>query len=260
MGDWFASIGESTLQTVRNLKESFAFDITLLSHMFSPKSYNDATVGVLVRQVYYTSVQLLPFYITLSVIVGSAVVGIMVSTAMSFNLTAKIGYFIVQIILDEMAPFITVLLLALRSGAAINTEMAVMKVSGETKTLDYFGINPFVYLYLPRVLNGMISMVMLSGLFVFVALFSGYIVLVFFLKMGMTTYIMTITEAITLVDIATLVIKSMLFGYVLSSIPVYRGNKTMMTYNAIPIAVLQGMVKLFVAIIVIEVLSLVRFV
>jgi len=260
MFNWLESIGNKTFQSLKNIKETLFFDVTLLTRMFNPKSYNDATVTILIKQIYFTSVPLLPFYVVLSVVLGSAIVGIMVSTAISFNLTSNIGYFIVQLILGEMAPFITVLLLALRSGAAINTEMAVMKVSGESKTLEYFNIDPFTYLYLPRVLNGMISMVMLSGLFTFVALTSGYIVLVLFLKMGMTSYIMTITEAITLVDIFALVIKSIMFGYALTSIPIYRGNKTMMTYNAIPIAVLQGMVKLFTAIIMIEVISLIRFV
>ena len=256
---FFGHIGTKTLKSLSNITDSLRFSAELLRKLLSPNSYNLAMVQVIIKQIYFTAVQLLPFYIILSVIVGSAVVGIIVSSAISFGLTDQIGTIIVGLVVNELAPFVTVLLLALRSGAAINTEIAVMKVSGELKTLDYFKIDPFTYLYIPRVLNGIISMVLLAALFAVVALISGYLFLALFLHMGISLYIDTIVEAMGITDILTLFFKSILFGYAFTAIPVYRGNKTMMTYNAVPIAVLQGMVKLFIAIIIIEVLSFIRF-
>lgn len=260
MFNWLGRIGEKTLQNFYGVFKSIQFDTRFVLTLVNPRSYNDATVSVFVKQVYFTAVELLPFYLLLSVLVGTVIVGVLVSTAINLNLQSQIGPMLVQLIIDEVAPFITVLLLALRSGAAINTEMAVMRVSGETNTLDYFNIDPFVYLYLPRILNGMISMLLLSGLFAIVALTSGYALMMSFLHMGMATYLKTVSDAVSIVDIVTLVLKSIAFGYVLTAIPVYRGNKTMLTYNAIPIAVLQGMVKLFTAIVLIEGLAFIRFV
>ncbi|MDH5465186.1 MAG: ABC transporter permease [Thiovulaceae bacterium] len=258
MVDFLERIGMKALNRISSSTESFAFSAELITKMINPKSYNPAVVSVLIKQIYFTSVQLLPFFILLSILIGSAVIGLLVSLAINYGLIDSIGSIIVNLVMDEFAPFITVLLLALRSGAAMNTEIAVMKVSRELKTLEYFKIDPFTYLYIPRVLNGMISMLLLAGLFAVIAIASGYFFLALSLNMGIRLYVDTIIEAISLVDIFTLILKSILFGYALSAIPIYRGTQAMMRYNTIPIAVLQGMVKLFVAIIIIEVLSFVR--
>ena len=39
-------------------------------------------------------------------------------------------------IVTELSPLVTVFFITLRSSSAINTEMAVMKVDGEIKTLE----------------------------------------------------------------------------------------------------------------------------
>lgn len=57
------------------------------------------------------------------------------------------------------------LLITLRSSAAINTEMAVMKVNQEIKTLEIFRIDIIDYLVMPRIINGIVSIVLLSSLF-----------------------------------------------------------------------------------------------
>lgn len=258
MEQFFYNLGLKVVKKWDDIRQSLLFTVTLVKKLLDPRSYTIAMVQVLVKQIYFTSVQILPFYLLTSILFGSAIVGLIVSTAINFGLTAQIGSLIISLVVDELAPFMTVLLLALRSGAAINTEMAVMKVSGELKSLYYFNIDPFSYLYIPRVLNGMISMLLLASLFSIVALISGYLFLSIFLHMGISLYISTIVEAVGVTDILTLILKSLFFGYAVTAIPVYRGNKSMMTYNAIPIAVLQGMVKLFIAIILIEVLSFIR--
>ena len=256
---FFEKIGLTTVKNLSGVRQSLLFTLTILKAIVKPSTYSIASVQVLVRQVYFTAIQILPFYLLLAVIIGSSVVGVIMSVALSFGFQDKIGSFIVNVLINELAPFITVLLLALRSGTAMTTEMAVMNVSGEMKTLRLFGIDPVQYLFVPRILNGILSLFLLSTMFTFVALISGYLFLALILNMGLPLYIHTIVEAFGAMDLTVLLVKSLLFGYVVTAIPVYRGNKTLMTYNAIPVAVLQGMVKLFVAILFIEVLSFVRF-
>ena len=256
---FFEKIGITTVKNLSGIRQSFFFTLTIFKAILTPSNYTIASVQVLVRQVYFTAIQILPFYLLLAIIVGSTVVGVIMTIAISFGFQDKIGSIIVNVLVNELAPFITVLLLALRSGTAMTTEMAVMNVSGEMSTLRFFSIDPIQYLFVPRILNGILSMFLLSTMFTFVALISGYLFLAFILNMGLSLYIHTIVDAFGAMDLVMLLLKSLLFGYVVTAIPVYRGNKTLLQYNAIPIAVLQGMVKLFVAILLIEVLSFVRF-
>jgi len=256
---FFEKLGVSSVKSLSGLQQSFMFTLNLLKTLIRPSTYTIASVQVLVRQVYFTAIQILPFYLFLAFIVGATVIGVIMTFAVGFGFQDKIGTFIVNILINELAPFITVLLLALRSGTAMTTEMAVMNVSGEMNSLRLFGIDPVQYLFVPRVLNGILSMFLLSTMFTFVALISGYLFLALILNMGLSLYIHGIVEAFGATDLIVLLLKSLLFGYVVSAIAVYRGNKTLMMYNAVPIAVLQGMVKLFVAILFIEVLSFLRF-
>ncbi len=74
--------------------------------------------------------------------------------------------------------------------------------------------------------------------------------------MDFHTYKYLLINAIEVKDLVILLVKSMAFGFVTMLIPIYSGLKTTSAYTAIPISVLNGMVKLFVALFFIEVLSL----
>src|SRR5690349_24659959 len=50
-----------------------------------------------------------------------------------------------------------------------------MKISGEVRALDAQGVDPFVFLVLPRVLGVMVSTLCLTLLFIIVCLGGGYL-------------------------------------------------------------------------------------
>jgi phospholipid/cholesterol/gamma-HCH transport system permease protein len=256
---FFESIGIATHKRLSEIFDSLRFTWIIFKNIFDPKSYSIASVEVLVKQIYFTSIQILPFYIFLSMVVGSVIIGLIFSISLSLNMQDQIGSIIVNVLINEIGPLLTVLLLALRSGTAMTTEIAVMNVSHEMDSLKFFNINPVKYLFVPRIINGVVSMLLLSSTFIFISLIAGYMFLALVLQMGLSLYIHTLVEAFSVFDLIILLVKSMLFGYVIAAIPVYRGNKPLKRYNEVPIAVLQGMVKLFIAILFVEVLSFIRF-
>jgi phospholipid/cholesterol/gamma-HCH transport system permease protein len=153
------------------------------------------------------------------------------------------------------------LLIALRSGSAINTEIAVMKVSKELRTLEAFNIDVINYLFLPRIINGILSVVLLSGLFSIVVLLSGLLYSKIILGMGLDAYTSMLVDAVQLSDIIVLLLKCCTFGFFIILIPIRSGLSASNELTSVPIAVLNGMVKVFTAIVIIEVLSLIiRFI
>ena len=147
-------------------------------------------------------------------------------------------------------------MISLRSGAAVNTEIAVMKVNKELNTLEEYKIDIINYLFLPRIISGMISVTSLSILFAIIMLSSGYLFTLFYMNMDFHTYKQLLIHSIEVSDLVILLLKSMAFGFVTMLIPIYSGLNTASSYTAIPISVLNGMVKLFIALFFIEVLSL----
>ena len=250
------NIGYASLRFANIFYEAIYFAYQCLVKLLKKSSYNSATKDILIKQIYFTSIEILPLLFLVGTIFGVIIIALIVDYALEYGLEDHIGQLIITIILHEFAPLITVFLISLRSGAAISTEIAVMKVSHELNTLKAFNIDIINYLFLPRIIAGIISMSMLTALLSIIILFSGYLYLLLFLETGLDLYIRTLIHAISINDFSILFTKSLLFGFFATLIPIYSGLNSSMSYTGIPIAVLNGMVKLIIAIMSIEVVLL----
>ncbi|MEA1919760.1 MAG: ABC transporter permease [Campylobacterota bacterium] len=252
----FEYIGAETLAFISAVHEALHFSWLCIKHFFMPTSYHPAMQSILLKQIYFTVIQILPSFLFIGFIFGSLIIGYVISLAMHYELSNQIGPIITGFVFNEFAPLFTAFLIALRSGAAVNTEVAVMQVSGELNTLKEFNIGLIDYLFLPRIISGMISTLTLSVLFAMIMLTGGYFFSLIYMNMHLHTYLHTLFLSIELSHLLYLIGKSLAFGFVIMLIPIYSGLSTIKAFNAIPVAVLKGMVRLFVAIFIIEVLSL----
>ncbi len=249
-------LGLKTIHILNILYESLYFTYQCLFRLLRRKSYNSATNEILIKQIYFTAVQVLPLLSFIGLILGVILIALIIHLALEYGLQDHAGTLVTTLVLNEFAPLMTVLLIALRSGAAINTEIAVMKVSNELNTLKAFHIGLIEYLFLPRLISGVISVTLLASFLGIVMLVSGYLYLLLFFETGLELYIRTLVHAISLSDIIMFFTKTLLFGFFATLIPIYSGLNTNMSYTGIPIAVLNGMVKLIMAIMSIEVILL----
>lgn len=254
--NFIENIGDKTISIFSSIYESIKFTAICLLHIFNPKSYNPAMRMVLTKQIYFTAVGIIPLFIMMAFLFGSVIIGVVISLATEYGLQDKIGSILITFVIDEFSPFFTALLISLRSGTAINTEIAVMKVNKELNTLKEYNIDIIDYLFLPRIISGVVSVVSLSILFAVIMLSSGYLFTLFYMNMDLHTYKLLLLSAIEVRDIIILLVKSVAFGFLTMLIPLYSGLKTGDSYTAIPISVLNGMVKLFIGLFFIEVLSL----
>jgi phospholipid/cholesterol/gamma-HCH transport system permease protein len=137
-----------------------------------------------------------------------------------------------------------------------------MKVNRELNTLETFNIDVIDYLFAPRVLTGVLSMVLLSSLFSMMVLVIGLFVSSAIFGTSVDDYISILLKSASLPDIIIVLIKCATFGFFITLIPISRGlNASQEELTSIPVAVLNGMVRVFLAIVVIEVLSsIIRFI
>lgn len=250
------NIGDAALDFLDSIYEALHFSTLCILHLLRAKSYSPATLMVLIKQIYFTAIGVIPLFIFLAFAFGSVFVGVIIVLAAKYNLQSEIGSILVTFVLNEFAPIFTALLVSLRSGAAINTEIAVMNVNKELNTLRSYDIDLIDYLFLPRIISGIISVTSLSILFAIIMLVSGYIITLFYMHMDLHTYKNLLLNALEFSNFLTLLLKSIAFGFVTMLIPIYSGLKAQNSYTAIPISVMGGMVKLFIAIFFIEVTAL----
>jgi len=217
---------------------------------------NRAAFDVLVMQIYFTAYELLPLFIFISAVYGSIFIGIVLQTVKSLGLVQYLGDIIMGLVVLEMAPLITVFLLALRSSSAVNAEIAVMKANRELDSLVSFRIDPVTYLFVPRIISFIISVTTLSAIFSIVVLFSGFIFSSIIFEMSAGIYADLLARSVSIWDLLIMLFKSVLFGFLISVIPIYHGWRTKYYVTAIPVSVLKGMMSVFMSIILVEVLSL----
>jgi phospholipid/cholesterol/gamma-HCH transport system permease protein len=131
-----------------------------------------------------------------------------------------------------------------------------MNVNKEIDTLRDLKIDFIDYLFIPSIVSGVVSVAVLSTLFAIIMLLGGYLFTMFFMNMDFHTYKFILINAIGLEDILVMILKAIAFGFVIMLIPIYSGLKTGHGFTAVPISVLNGMMKLFISIFFVEVLSL----
>lgn len=251
------NIGRLEAKTAKSFSVTITLASQVLSKIFQLKTYNSAMRTVLINQIYFTSVQILPVFIVVSIILGSLLIGIVFQILKQLGLTDYFGNVLMGLIVTELSPFFTVLFITLRSASAINTEMAVMKVNGEINTLETFHIDVIDYLLAPRIINGIVSLVLLSSLFSIVLMASGILFSRIIFGMSIDVYSNILLNSAHFSDIVISLIKCAVFGFFITLIPIRYGLKASRELTSIPVAVSNGMVSVFSAIIIIEVLSLI---
>ncbi len=112
----------------------------------------------------------------------------------------------------ELAPVITAILVAGRSGSAIAAEIATMNVSDEVDALRVMGINPRAFLLVPKLLAITLAMPVLVVLSSLVGIAGGFVVAVFGLHLPFDVYWEQTIRALHVQDLALGSAKALVFG------------------------------------------------
>ena len=130
---------------------------------------------VLINQIRFTALQAIGLVALLSGLLSFLVIAQATQALGRLGATEKIGQIIVVAVIRELGPLLTALIVVSRSGTAIAAEMATNRVMGEVTALEAMGIDPFIYLVLPRLLGCVVSVTCLMILFDAVALSAGFV-------------------------------------------------------------------------------------
>jgi len=126
---------------------------------------------VLLAQIMFTGFQAVALIGAIGALLGATIViqmELMVPAADS----ALIGKVLVAVVLRELAPLLTAIVVAGRSGTAIATELGNMQVNREILALTALGIDPARFIVLPRLVSAVVSVVVLMVYFTAIALLS----------------------------------------------------------------------------------------
>ncbi len=123
----------------------------------------------------------------------------------------------------EMAPLLTAIIVAGRSGSAITAELGTMVVSEEIDAMRTMALSPGRFLLLPRVLALLCAVPCLTILSNLTGIFGGYWVGVILLGLGSRNYLQQTSQALLIRDLVTGMVKSSVFALLIGLVSCYRG-------------------------------------
>lgn len=185
---------------------------------------------LLVEQVYNAGALSLVIVMTSGLFVG------MIMGLQGYDLLQRIGsedslgVGAALTMLRELGPVVTALLFAGRAGTSLASEIGLMRATDQLSALEIMAVDPMKRVVLPRFLGGLISMPLLTAIFVMVSIFGVQLIGVQFFGIDQGQFWSQMRSAVELDDIREGLIKGLVFGIACSLIAVFEG------YNAEPTA------------------------
>ncbi len=249
-------LGRAVLDWLLSWWRVFHFGARALVMAGSPSAYDSATAGLMARQVYFTAWQILPGFVLVCALLSYMVIRIVVLAAGSYGLAEYALNIVVRVLVLELIPLFVALFVALRSGAAINTEVALMHIRGDLEALQRAGADPMRHELVPRVIGSALSVVALTVIGGSISLVLAYIAMYGLTAGGAQDYTNVIGQVFDLGITLGLGLKALFFGLAVAVIPITASLDAPRNMRFAPIAVLNGMVRLFLSLALIQGASL----
>jgi phospholipid/cholesterol/gamma-HCH transport system permease protein len=190
--------------------------------------------SVISAQIYFTGWQAMPLITVLALASGGVVI-LQSSTQLSlFGGSEMIGNLLVILIVRELAPLMTCLVVIARSGTAIASEIGNMRVNREIEALEVMGINYLSYIVFPRIIGGVVSVVCLSFYYTTIALLGGFFLTRLIHDMPFSFYSDSVIRALAAEDFGLFILKTGFGGIMIFVICCYQGLLVQRSPHEVP--------------------------
>jgi phospholipid/cholesterol/gamma-HCH transport system permease protein len=205
-----AGVGSFTYAQWDELRHAAAVIGTALGAVVQPRYWARAVRTALARQVLAIGVEPLWFVGAVAAFVGISVVVQLTFWVGEAGQSQLLGPLLVTVVARELGPVLINLIVIVRSGSAMTTELGVLKIDGGVGALEERGGDAFSHLVLPRILGMAVSTFCLTIVFILTAFASGYL---FAALMGkgsrdLLLFADTLSNAIQPKDIFNILVKS----------------------------------------------------
>lgn len=206
--------------------------------------------SVISAQIYFTGWQAIPLISVLALASGGVVI---LQSSSNLNLlggTQMIGNILVVIIVRELGPLMTALVVIARSGTAVASEVGNMRANREIQALESMGINPLSYIVFPRILGGVISVVCLSFYFTVISLLGGFFITKLIQDLPLAFYLDSLANALAFEDLWLFLLKNIFSGMIIFVVCCYQGLSVKTSPTEVPVATTQAVVNSIIYVVV----------
>jgi phospholipid/cholesterol/gamma-HCH transport system permease protein len=220
-------IGARTIDSVLRLGYASRFILrTLMGSGVSLKRPR-----LVIRELYFTGVLSLIIILVSGLFVGMVLGFQGYHTLQTYGSESALGVLVALSLVRELGPVVSALLFASRAGSAMTAEIGLMKATEQLSAMEMMAVDPISRVVAPRFWAGFVSMPLLAAMFSAMGVFGGYLVGVVLIGVDEGSFWSQMQAAVDFrEDIVNGVIKSVVFGFVVTWIALFEG------YDAPPTA------------------------
>lgn len=170
-----------------------------------------------------------------------------------------IGTAVCKMVIIELGPVLTGLVMAGRVGSALAAEIGSMKEKEELDAMVVLDLDPLRYLAMPRLISFMTMMPCLTVMSMFLAILGGMFVSVLGLDITPYTYITGLKYFFSPMDLMAGISKAFVFGIVICMMGYYHGVTAGSGARGVGVATMKVVVSACVLILIFDFLIAVLF-
>lgn len=181
--------------------------------------------GEVVNQAVLIGVNAVPVVSIMTFLIGAVLALQSAYQLRSFGANVFIVDLTVIAMMREMGPLITAILVAGRSGSAIASEVATMKITEELDALKTMGLNPVRFVMVPKMQAGVWTIPFLTIIADVMGIAGGMLIAYLLLDITPVVFFNRMGESLFNRDIITGIIKSIVFVVIIVLIGCYSGSR-----------------------------------
>ena len=233
------------------------YDMVIEIFRYGKKGYA-SSLRQIINQILFTGVEAFWLVGIIGLLCGITIIIQATTTMPKFGVGEYFGKILVIVVIRELGPFFTSLVVVGRSGAALATYIGNMRVAKELSALEVMGIDPVRFLVMPAFVGMVVSMVCLAVYFDIIAIIGGYFVAQANVEIPFGIFISTVLDALSAKEIIISMAKNFLFGSIIATVSCYYGL-AVNNMREVPQAALKSVVGSMIATIVINMIVTIGF-
>ena len=227
IADGLRRIGGGTRRAVARLGFAARFAVAVVLH--SPEGLR--RLRLTLREIYFAGALSLVIILVSGLFVGMVLALQGYDVLQRYGASESLGVMVALSLLRELGPVVAGLLFASRAGSAITAEIGLMKATEQLSAMEMMAVDPLARVVAPRFWGGVISMPLLAALFSTLGVYGAYLVGVKLIGLDAGAFWGNMQAGVDFrEDVVNGIIKSFVFGVIVSLIAVFEG------YNAKPTA------------------------
>jgi len=215
----FQIIGKNTIRFIREIGKMGIFLITSLYYIFFPPFLLDRVI----RQIYFIGVKTILVIALTGLFTGMVLTLQAYYVLVTFGAESTLGSITALSLIRELGPVLTAFMVIGRAGSSLTAEIGIMRMSEQIDALDAMALNPYKYLIVPNFIASVISVPILTSMFIVIGVWGGFLVGVKLTGLSSGIYFGAIADSVELKDLLLSLYKSLSFGVLIAWISCYKG-------------------------------------